>query len=65
MFLFDTDHLGILQQHTSTECQRILQRMQPYKDEDFYVSIVSFHEQVLGWNACLPRSSDVACGTRL
>ena len=59
MFLFDTDHLGILQQRTAPECQRILQRMQPYADDDFYVSIVSFHEQVQGWNAYLSRPRDM------
>lgn len=60
MFLFDTDHLGILQQRTSPESHRILQRMQTYTDEDFYVPIVSFHEQVLGWNAYLARARDTA-----
>jgi len=30
MFLFDTDHFGILQQRTAPECQCILQHMQPY-----------------------------------
>ena len=58
MYLFDTDHLGILQQGTAPECRNILQRMQGFKDEDFYVSIVSFHEQVLGWNAYLSQAKD-------
>jgi hypothetical protein len=64
MFLFDTDHLGILQHRTSPECQRILQQMQAYGDDDFYVSIVSLHEQVLGWNAYLSRAriNQQTCG---
>ena len=60
MFLFDTDHLGILQHRTSPECQRIVQRMASYLDEDFYVPIVSFHEQVQGWNAYLSRAGDAS-----
>jgi tRNA(fMet)-specific endonuclease VapC len=58
MYLFDTDHLGILQHRTSPECQNILQRMQGHADADFYVSVVSFHEQVVGWNAYLARARD-------
>lgn len=33
--------------------------MQPYADTDFYVSIVSFHEQVQGWNTYLARARDI------
>ena len=64
MYLFDTDHLGILQHRTSPECQHILQRMQGHNDEDFFVSIVSFHEQVLGWNAYIARAKDVSGAIR-
>lgn len=58
MYLFDTDHLGILQHRTSPACQQILQRMQRHPEGDFFVSIVSFHEQVLGWNAYIARAKD-------
>lgn len=60
MYLFDTDHLGILQHRTSPECQHILGRMQGHADEDFYVSIVSFHEQVLGWDAYIAKAKNSA-----
>lgn len=43
MYLFDSDHLAILQRRTSPECQQILARMQGYADEDFFIPVVSFH----------------------
>lgn len=60
MFLFDSDHLAILQRRTGNECQNILARMQGYADEDFYVSVVSFHEQMLGWHTYISRAKDAA-----
>ncbi len=56
MFLFDTDHLGILQQQTQPYADCILRRMSEYDVSDFYVSVVSFQEQMLGWNAYLSRA---------
>ena len=64
MFVFDTDHLGILQHQSTPECQRILRRMQAYSDEDFHVPIVSFHEETLGWQAYLARAKDAAAVVR-
>jgi tRNA(fMet)-specific endonuclease VapC len=60
----DTDHLGILQHRTSPECTRLMARMQACSDTDFFVSIVSFHEQVRGWNAYLARAKDAASVAR-
>jgi tRNA(fMet)-specific endonuclease VapC len=56
VFLLDTDHLVILQQETRPEFARLAGRMADYSSPDFYVSIVSFHEQVLGWTAYLNRA---------
>ena len=56
MFLLDTDHLGILQDRVQPECQRLLDRIAQHLPTEFYVSIVSFHEQVVGWNAYLNRA---------
>lgn len=64
MFLLDTDHLTILQQQTEPQCSRLIGRMNRTATPDFYVSIVSFHEQVLGWNAYLNRARDTAGMTR-
>jgi tRNA(fMet)-specific endonuclease VapC len=50
MFLLDTDHIGIIQQQTQPEFSRLLQRMNQHQVGDFFFPIISFHEQVLGWN---------------
>lgn len=52
MFLLvDTDHLGILQRQTEPQFSRLQAGMARHPQTAFHVSIVSFHEQVLGWNA--------------
>lgn len=56
LFLFDTDHIGILQAQSSPELDRILARMAAHSPDDFFVSIISFHEQVSGWTAYLNRA---------
>jgi tRNA(fMet)-specific endonuclease VapC len=50
MFLLDTDHIGLLQLGDGQETDRIRSRMLAYAWHDFYFPIVSFHEQVAGWN---------------
>ena len=57
MFLLDTDHIGIIQRQTEPEFGRLSARVQQYPIGDFYVSIVSFHEQVAGWNAYINRAT--------
>ena len=49
MFVFDTDHLGILQRKNEPELSRIRERMSKYASDSFFVSIVSFQEQAAGW----------------
>ena len=56
MFLLDTDHLVIIQRGTEPWYGRLFSRMSGFEPEDFYVSIVSFHEEVNGWNAYLSRA---------
>jgi tRNA(fMet)-specific endonuclease VapC len=59
VFLLDTDHLGILQDRVQPECPRLLDRIARFPATAFYVSIVSFHEQVVGWNAYLNRARTI------
>lgn len=56
MFVFDTDHLGILQRENEPEVSFIRKRMARFAPKVFCVSIVSFHEQIIGWNAYLSRA---------
>ena len=59
MFLLDTDHLGIVQRGSAPEHANLTHRMRQHSLEDFFVSIVSFHEQVTGWNAYIRRARGV------
>ena len=58
MFVLDTDHLGILQRQTAPQSGNLMRRISQYPEGNFFVTIVSFHEQVLGWNAYLARAKD-------
>lgn len=56
MFLLDTDHLGIVQQRSEPAFTRLHARLAGHPPHLFFVSIVSFQEQVAGWNAYLNRA---------
>ncbi|MHB8900128.1 MAG: type II toxin-antitoxin system VapC family toxin [Thermoguttaceae bacterium] len=56
MFLLDTDHLGIIQRRSTPEHANLTLRMRQHRLQDFFVSIISFHEQVTGWNAYIRRA---------
>ena len=60
MYILDTDHVGILQRASGPEYIALSRRIARYSQADFYVTIVSFHEQILGWNAYIARSKDQA-----
>ena len=57
MSLLDTDHLSILQRRTSRGFSGLQRRLARLRKESVHVSIVSFHEQVTGWNAFLNRAT--------
>ena len=59
MFVLDTDHLGIIQDRTEPEFSNLSGRMRQHRLEDFFVTIVSFQEQVAGWNLYIQRARDV------
>lgn len=50
MFLLDTDHITIIQRKPGST---LVARIKDRGPHDFFVSIVSFHEQARGWNAYL------------
>lgn len=60
MFLLDTDHISIIQWSTEPQASHLAARMRAVGTEHFLVSIVTFQEQVLGWNAYLNRAKDSA-----
>jgi tRNA(fMet)-specific endonuclease VapC len=56
LYLLDTDHLGIIQRQTQPEFARLMNRIGQRSPAEFFVPIISFHEQVSGWNAYLHRA---------
>ena len=48
MLLFDTDHVVISQQQTMPEYDNLIQRVRQHDPFHLFVSIISFHEQVMG-----------------
>lgn len=57
MYIFDTDHLGILQYPNAGEYQNLRSRLAKHPPDHFLISIVSFHEQVNGWTAYVSRNN--------
>jgi tRNA(fMet)-specific endonuclease VapC len=47
-YLLDTDHISFLQRRSSSEFTRLMARMGQCSAADFALSIVSFHDQVIG-----------------
>ena len=61
MFILDSDHLSILQrQGPAAEYRNLANRIAAYSASHFFVTIVSFHEQVNGWTAYVARARDSA-----
>jgi tRNA(fMet)-specific endonuclease VapC len=54
-YLLDTDHLSILQRQAGKNYSNLSTRMAHYPPSDFAVSIVTFHEQMLGCHAYINR----------
>jgi tRNA(fMet)-specific endonuclease VapC len=56
VIVLDTDHIGIIQRRTEPEYSRLAARLARPTCLDFSVTIVSFHEQVSGWNSYVHRA---------
>jgi tRNA(fMet)-specific endonuclease VapC len=55
-YLLDTDHISILQRQSAPEFATLRTRLAPYPAEDLALSIVSFHEQVMGCHTYISRA---------
>lgn len=60
MFLLDTDHVGIIQRATGPEHVALKARVDEHSPKVFFVSIVTFHEQVVGWHSYLNKATSPA-----
>lgn len=58
-YLLDTDHLSILQRQAGQDYINLSTRMAQYPLSDFAVSIVTFHEQMLGSHAYVNRARNL------
>jgi tRNA(fMet)-specific endonuclease VapC len=60
MYILDSDHLSILQRQQGQEFDHLARRCSTLSPSDFFVTIVSFHEQFIGWTKYIARASDAA-----
>jgi tRNA(fMet)-specific endonuclease VapC len=56
MYVLDTDHLIIVQRCSEPEWSALRDRMQQHDRGDFYLTVVSVHEQMLGANTYITRA---------
>lgn len=59
-YLLDTDHISFLQRRSGAEFTCLTTRMGQHSSADFALSIVSFHEQVLGAHNFINRAQTSA-----
>ncbi|MCA6597983.1 MAG: type II toxin-antitoxin system VapC family toxin [Pseudanabaena sp. M046S1SP1A06QC] len=67
-YLLDTDHISFLQRRSSSEFIRLTLRMSQHSLSDFALSVISFHEQVIGAHSFINRAqtnTDIARGYTL
>jgi len=55
VYVLDSNHLTILQRTRGPEFVDLQQRLSSIPETDVFVTIVSFHEQIGGWNKLLAR----------
>jgi tRNA(fMet)-specific endonuclease VapC len=55
-YLLDTDHLSIIQRQKGQDYVNLSTRMAQYPLSDFAISIVTFHEQLLGSHTYISRA---------
>lgn len=56
IYLLDTDHISILQRRSGDSYSQLRSRISQYAEEDFALSVISFHEQFLGANELIARA---------
>ena len=56
MYIFDTDHLGVLQRQRGPDFEKLITRLSDSDQALFYTTIVSLHEQINGWTKYIKKS---------
>lgn len=56
MYVLDTDHLGVIQRREEPARTSLLARLGELEKDRIFITIISFHENAIGWNAYLSRA---------
>jgi tRNA(fMet)-specific endonuclease VapC len=56
LYIFDTDHLGVLQRQRGPDFEKLITRLADSDQSLFFTTIVSFHEQINGWTKYIKKS---------
>jgi tRNA(fMet)-specific endonuclease VapC len=64
MYLLDTDHLVLLQRQSEPDFGRLRAAMGKHPPSEFFLSLVSLHEQTLGANAFIAKAKTRAAVVR-
>src|SRR5688500_14863422 len=59
MFILDTDHIGIVQWESEPEYSHLMAHLSLHADDDFFVTVVSLHEEFLGWSSYISKAKKV------
>jgi len=59
-YLLDTDHISVIQQQSGPDYAALASRIASYPRTDLALSVVSFHEQVLGCHTYISRARTAA-----
>ena len=59
MFIFDTDRVGIIQWQSEPDYSRLMARVALHSPADFFVTVVSLHEEFLGWSAYIAKAKNL------
>ncbi len=59
-YLLDTDHISFLQRRAGSEFTNLAARLTQHRPADFALSVVSFHEQILGAHTFINRARTTA-----
>ena len=58
MYILDTDHLSILESRKGVEFDHLYTHIERVHQSRFHLTIVTFHEQITGWNRFLSKSNN-------
>jgi tRNA(fMet)-specific endonuclease VapC len=56
MYLLDTNHISCWQRGRGNGYEQLVSHLRARDPSEVFVSIISFHEQVVGWNSYLARA---------